>query len=137
MTKGNTWNIVVKCRPLLSHCSKTEDTLTDFWKNVEELYPDANVEEKHNDIEVTLPRLREDLEIAAFGAPGADDQKRMQMAIFGKAPTQGSEWKIRVYLLDDTITAVKVIHKDRSGSGNVSVDYKKHWVMFVRYLGRQ
>ncbi len=76
---------------------------------MEEVYPDAKVLDKHNDIEVILPPLQEDLEVAAFGIPGNDDQKRMQMAIFGKKPTQGNDWKIRVYLVDDTITAVKVM----------------------------
>ena len=109
MTKGNTWVIFVQCRPLLSPCSKTEGDLANTWRNVEEVYPDAKIEEKHNDIEVTLPLLREELEVAAFGTPGEDDQKRMQMAIFGKKPTQGHDWEIRVYLVDDTITAVKVI----------------------------
>ncbi len=83
--------------------------MTNSWRNVEEVYPDAKVLDKHNDIEVTLPCLLEDLEVAAFGIPGNDDQKRMQMVIFGKKPTQGNDWKIRVYLVDDTITAVKVM----------------------------
>lgn len=106
MTKGNRWEIVVKCRPLLSHC----DNLPNIWRNVKEVYPDAKVEEKHNDIEVTLPSLGEDVEVAAFGTPGKDDQIRMQMAIFGRRPTHGNDWRIRIYLLHDTITAVKVIH---------------------------
>jgi len=77
---------------------------------VTEVYPDAKVEEKHNDIEVTLPSLREDVEVAAFGTPGKDDQIRMQMAVFGRRPPRGSEWRIRIFLLHDTVTAVKVIH---------------------------
>ena len=117
MTKGNTWEIHVKCRPLLSHdhCGKTEDDLcADSWRNVDDVFPNAKVEEKHNDIEVTLPVLLEDIEVAAFGTPGKNDQKRMQMAIFGKRPTQGKDWNIRVYLIDDTITAFKVIHDNRN-----------------------
>lgn len=106
MTKGNRWEIVVKCRPLLGHC----DDLQNTWRNVTEVYPDAKVEEKHNDIEVTLPSLREDVEVAAFGTPGKDDQIRMQMAVFGRRPPRGSEWRIRIFLLHDTVTAVKVIH---------------------------
>ncbi len=103
---GNKWNIAVKCRPLLSNCKgKTQKT---SWRNVTEVYPDTKVEEKHNDIEVILPPLREDIEIAAFGIPGNDDQKRMQMAIFGRKPTQGRDWKIRVYLIDDSTIAFKV-----------------------------
>jgi len=106
MTKGNRWEIVVKCRPLLSH----SDDLANTWRNVTEVYPDAKVEERHNDIEVTLPPLKEDVELAAFGTPGEDDQIRMQMAVFGRRPPHGSEWRIRIYLLHDTVTAFKVIH---------------------------
>ena len=106
MTKGNRWEIIIKCRPLRSH----RDNLSSTWKNVKEVYPDAKVEEKHNDIEVTLPSLREDVEVAAFGIPGEEDQIRMQMAVFGTRPPRGSEWRIRIYLLHDTITAVKVIY---------------------------
>jgi len=106
---GNKWNIMVKCRTIPSHCvGKTPKT--SGWRNVTEVYPDARVVEKHNDIEVTLPTLCEDIEIAAFGIPGNDDQKRMQMAIFGRKPTQGRDWKIRVYLIDDSTIAFKVTH---------------------------
>ena len=72
------------------------------------VYPDAKVQLIHNDIEVTLPSLQEDVEIAAFGRPGKDDKKRMQMAIFAKRPIQGRDWKIWVYLVDDTNPACKV-----------------------------
>ena len=106
MTKGNRWEIIIKCRPLQSH----SDNLPNTWRDVTEVYPDAKVEEKHNDIEVTFPSLREDVEVAAFGTPGEDDQIRMQMAVFGTRPPRGSEWRIRIYLLHDTITAIKVIH---------------------------
>ena len=105
MTKSNSWEIAVKCRSLQSR----RDHLQNNWRNVTEVYPDAKVEEKHNDIEVTLPSLREDVEVAAFGTPGKDDQIRMQMAVFGRRPPRGSEWRIRIYLLHDTVTAVKVI----------------------------
>ena len=117
MTKGNTWHIAIKCRPLQNHdhCSKTEDDSTvDSWRNVIDVFPNAKVEDKHNDIEVTLPSLLKNIEVAAFGTPGKNDKKRMQMAIFGKRPTQGKDWKIRVYLLDDTMTAVKVIHCNKN-----------------------
>ena len=70
--------------------------------------PEAEVQLKHNDIEVTLPSLLEDVEIAAFGRSGKDDKKRMQMAIFAKQPKQGRDWKIWVYLVDDTNPACKV-----------------------------
>ena len=73
-----------------------------------EVYPNAIVKQKHNDTEVILPPLREDVEIAAFGRPGKDDRKRMQMAIFASRPTQGRDWKIWVYLVDDTNPACKV-----------------------------
>ena len=106
---GNKWNIMVKCRKLLSH-SQGKTQKTGPWRNITEVYPDARVLEKHNDIEVTIPTLCEDLEIAAFGIPGNDDQKRMQMAIFGRKPTQGKDWKIRVYLIDDSTIAFKVTH---------------------------
>ena len=72
------------------------------------VYPDAKVQLIHNDIEVTLPSLQEDVEIAAFGRPGKDDKKRMQMAIFAKRPKQGRDWRIWVYLVDDTNPACKV-----------------------------
>ena len=106
---GNKWNVMVKCRKLLSH-SQGRTQKTGPWRNIAEVYPDARVVEKHNDIEVTIPTLCEDLEIAAFGIPGNDDQKRMQMAIFGRKPTQGKDWKIRVYLIDDSTIAFKVTH---------------------------
>lgn len=98
---------MIKSRTVPSQCEgKTRKT--NSWRNITEVYPDAKVEEKHNDIEVTLPTLHEDTEIAAFGIPGNDDQKRMQMAIFGRKPTQGRDWRIRVYLIDDSTIAFKV-----------------------------
>ena len=106
MAEGNGWEIVVKCRSLQSR----RDDFQNNWRNVTEVYPDAKVEEKHNDVEVTLPSLREDVEVAAFGTPGKDDQIRMQMAVFGRRPPRESEWRIRIYLLHDTVTAFKVIH---------------------------
>ena len=72
------------------------------------VYPEAEVQLKNNGIEVTLPSLEEDVEIAAFGRPGKDDKKRMQMAIFAKRPKQGRDWKIWVYLVDDTSPACEV-----------------------------
>ena len=100
---------MIKCRTISSH-HEGKTRKTNPWRNVTEVCPDATVEEKHNDIEVTLPTLCEDTEIAAFGIPGNDDQKRMQMAIFGKKPTQGRDWQIRVYLIDDSTIAFKVAH---------------------------
>ena len=108
MTEGNTWDIRVKCRPLLTH-NNDERNWKNSWRNVKEVDLDAKVEEKHNDIEVTLPFLSGDLEVAAFGTPGKDDQKRMQMAIFGRRPTKGKDWKIRIYLINDSTVAFKVI----------------------------
>ena len=106
---GNKWNIMVKCRKVPSHWDEKTGK-TSRWRNVTEVYPDARVVEKHNDIEVTIPTPCEDTEIAAFGISGNDDQKRMQMAIFGRKPTQGRDWNIRVYLIDDSTIAFKVTH---------------------------
>ena len=100
---------MVKCRTVPSHCDDKTGK-TSRWRNVTEVCSDARVVEKHNDIEVTIPTPCEDTEIAAFGIPGNDDQKRMQMAIFGRKPTQGRDWNIRVYLIDDSTIAFKVTH---------------------------
>ena len=111
MTRGNKWNIDVKCRPQkLSHV-KGASHQTDSWRSLKEAYPDVVIEHKHNDIEVTLPSLQEDIEIAAFGRPGKDDQKRMQMATFGREASQGRNWKIWLYLVDDTTTAYRVLYR--------------------------
>ena len=72
------------------------------------VYPEATVQLKPNDIEVTLPSLQEDVEVAAFARPGKDDKKRMQMAIFAKQPKQGRDWKIWVYLVHETSPACEV-----------------------------
>ena len=72
------------------------------------VYPEAEVQLKNNGIEFTLPSLEEDVEIAAFGRPGKDDKKRMQMAIFAKQLKQGRDWQIWVYLVDDTSPACEV-----------------------------
>ena len=72
------------------------------------VYPEAEVQLKNNGIEVTLPSQEEDVEIAAFGRPGKDDKKRMQMAIFAKQLKQGRDWQIWVYLVDDTSPACEV-----------------------------
>ncbi|XP_022785449.1 uncharacterized protein LOC111325810 isoform X2 [Stylophora pistillata] len=106
MVKGNVWDISIKCRPHSNQRKKNEN-----WINIKEVYPDAKVERKRNDIQLTLPLLRENLELAAFGVPGKDDQKRMQMAIFGKDPTKGCDWKIRIYLIDDSEMALKICKK--------------------------
>lgn len=111
MTQGNKWDIDIKCRQTLGR-SRGD------WKSIKDVYPDAKVEHKHNDIEVTLPRLKEDLEIAAFGKPGKDDQKRMQLMIFGKEPTQGKDWKIWIYLVDDTTTAYKQVCQKEEERGH-------------------
>ena len=72
------------------------------------VYPEAEAQLKNNGIEFTLPSLEEDVEIAAFGRPGKDDKKRMQMAIFAKQLKQGRDWQIWVYLVDDTSPACEV-----------------------------
>ena len=107
MTPENKWEIQVKCRPLL-HDTQEEPKQSNKWRSLTLVYPDAKVQLIHNDIEVTLPSLREDVEIAAFGRPGKEDKKRMQMAIFAKRPKQGRDWQIWVYLVDDTNPACKV-----------------------------
>ena len=105
MVEGNDWDISVKCRPHFNQSKKSKK-----WRNIKEVYPDAKVETKHNDIRLTLPVLGQSLEVAAFGVPGKDDQKRMQMVIFGKEPAKACDWDIRVYLIDDSEMAFKVTH---------------------------
>ena len=109
VARGHEWKFVVKCRTLSSH-QERNTTNSCGWREVTDVFPDARVEQKHNDIVVTLPQLKEDIEIAAFGIPGTEDQKRMKMAIFGEKPTQGRDWKLKVYLIDDSTIAFKVIH---------------------------
>ena len=51
------------------------------------VYPEAKVERKHNDIELTLPVVTENLEVAAFRLPEKkNDQKRMQWRSLEKIP---------------------------------------------------
>ena len=107
MTPGNEWDMEVKCRPILQGAQGVSNQRNN-WRSLMVVYPEAEVKLKHNDIEVTLPSLQEDIEIAAFGRPGKDDKKRMQMAIFAKRPKQGRDWKIWVYLVDDTSPACEV-----------------------------
>ena len=104
---GHGWKIFVQCRTTSSH-KERKTTNTSDWREVTDVIPDAKVEQKHNDVVVTLPQLNEDIEISAFGIPGTVDQKRMKMAIFGKKPTQGRDWKLKVYLIDDSTTAFEV-----------------------------
>ena len=107
MTPENKWEIQVKCRPLLRDIQE-EPKQSNNWTSLMLVYPDARVQLIHNDIEVYLPPLQEDVEIAAFGRPGKEDKKRMQMAIFAKRPKQGRDWQIWAYLVDDTNPACKV-----------------------------
>ena len=107
MTPGNEWDMEIKCRPIL-HGPQGVSNQRSNWRSLMVVYPEAEVQSKHNDIEVTLPSLQEDVEIAAFGRPGKDDKKRMQMAIFAKQPKQGRDWKIWVYLVDDTSPGCEV-----------------------------
>ena len=107
MTPGNESNMEIKCPPI-SHGAQGVSNQRSNWRSLMVVYPEAEVQSKHNDIEVTLPSLQEDVEIAAFGRPGKDDKKRMQMAIFAKRPKQGRDWKIWVYLVDDTSPACEV-----------------------------
>ena len=107
MTPGNKWDMEVKCSPM-SHGAQDAFNQRYNWGSLMVVYPEAKVQLKHSDIEVTLPSLQEDVEITAFGRPGKDDKKRMQMAIFAKQPKQGRDWKIWVYLVDETSPACEV-----------------------------
>ena len=107
VARGHEWKFFVQCRTTSSH-QERKTTHTSGWREVTDVIPGAKVEQKHNDVVVTLPQLNEDIEIAAFGIPGTIDQKRMKMAIFGKKPTQGRDWKLKVYLIDDSTTAFEV-----------------------------
>lgn len=62
-----------------------------------------------NGILVSLPPLKEELEIAAFGNPGEKDMKRKQIGIFGPNPVKGMNWIISIFLFDETSVAFKVI----------------------------
>ena len=107
MTPRNKWDMEVQCSPM-SHGAQDAFNQRYNWGSLMVVSPEAKVQLKHNDIEVTLPSLQENVEIAAFGRPGKDDKKRMQMAIFAKRPKQGRDWKIWVYLVDDTSPACEV-----------------------------
>ncbi|PFX28747.1 Netrin receptor UNC5C [Stylophora pistillata] len=117
VVRGHEWKLVVKCRTPSSY-QERNTTNSCVWREVNEVVPDAKVEQKHNDILVTLPQLKEDIEIAAFGIPGTEDQKRMKMAIFGKKPTQGRDWKLKVYLIDDSTIAFKNVCDKEESFGN-------------------
>ncbi|KAM7434811.1 Netrin receptor unc5c [Porites harrisoni] len=117
MTPGNEWNMEVKCRLILQGAQGVSNQGNN-WRSLMVVYPEAEVLLKHNDIEVTLPSLQEDVEIAAFGRPGKEDKKRMQMAIFAKRPKQGRDWKIWVYLVDDTSPACEKMFQDEDEKGN-------------------
>ena len=66
MTPGNEWDMEVKCRPI-SHGAQCVSNQRNNWRSLMVVYPEAKVQLKHNDIEVTLPSLQEDEEITAFG----------------------------------------------------------------------
>ena len=107
MTPGNEWDVEVKCRPIL-HGAQDASNQIDNWRNLIAVYTEAKVHLKHNDIEVSLPSVREDVEIAPFGRSGRDDKKKMQMAIFAKRPKQGEDYNIWVYLVDDISPACEL-----------------------------
>ena len=96
------WNLEVKYRVRKNKVSVKR------WVNISNFYPDAKVELKRNEIELTISSPNEDHEFAVFGTPEIEDKKRMQMGIFAGKPTQGKHWQIFVTLLDDTIMAFKV-----------------------------
>ena len=105
MRQRHQWIVDIKCRPPNSLTTLPSE----MWMNLSEVYPDAKVEVEHNSVIVTLPPLQEDLEIAAFGSLGEKDMKRMQMAVFGRRPTNRREdWFINVVLYDDTVEAFQV-----------------------------
>jgi len=94
------WDLEVKYRQ--------RGNTTKRWVNIWNFYPDAKVELKHNEVELTISSPNEDHEFAVFGRPEIEDKKRMQMGIFGGKPTQGKHWHIFVTLFDDTMIAFKV-----------------------------
>ena len=91
----NNWNLDVMCHPCTTQFDAT-------WQSVTTTFPSAKVKVEHNDVEVTLPPLRETYEIAVFGIPGEKDMKRMQLALYGSTPKKGTNWTISVELYDDT-----------------------------------
>lgn len=96
------WNLEVKCKV------RENKTSAKRWVNIWNIYPDAKVDLKRNEIELTISSPNEDHEFAVFGTPGTEDKKRMQMGIFGGKPKQGKRWQIFVTLFDDTMMAFKV-----------------------------
>ena len=100
------WNIEVKYRMRENKASVKR------WVNISNFYPDARVEQKRNEIEITISSPNEDHDFAVFGTPEREDKKRMQMGIFGRKPTQGKNWQIFVTLFDDTMMAFKVQKED-------------------------
>ena len=88
MTPENEWDMEVKCSPM-SQGAQDAFNQRYNWGSLMVVYPEAKVQ-------------------TAFGRPGKDDKKRMQMAIFAKQPKQGRDWKIWVYLVDETSPACEV-----------------------------
>lgn len=78
------------------------------WVNSSDVCPHAVVEEGHNYVTLSVNEPLENYEFAVFGTPQKNDRKRMQMGVFGEKPVQGSDWKIRVVLFDDTMMAFEV-----------------------------
>ena len=52
MTPGNEWDMEVKCRPI-SHGAQGVSNQRNNWRSLMMVYPEAKVQLKHNDIEVT------------------------------------------------------------------------------------
>ena len=100
------WNLEVKYKVRKDNASVKR------WVNISNFYPDAKVELKRNEIELTISSPNEDHKFAVFGTPDRGDKKRMQMGIFGGKPAQGKYWQIVVTLFDDTMMAFKVQKED-------------------------
>lgn len=96
------WNLEVKYKERENKASAKR------WVNIWNFYPDAKVELKRNETELTISSPNENHEFAVFGTPEKEDKKRMQIGIFGGKPKQGKHWQIFVTLFDDTMMAFKV-----------------------------
>ena len=104
--RGNQWNLEVKCR--MQDSNRAGKWPNGRWVNINELYPDAKIEMKHNLVYVTIDSPNENHEFAVFGTPEVNDKKRMQLGLFGEKPVKGKDWKIWAILFDDTMMAFQV-----------------------------
>lgn len=107
--KGNGWLKKVKFRIQKSHFAARIEPKNP-WMDINELYPNAEVEMKHNIVKVTIDSPQENHEFAVFGVPDVNDRKRMQVGLFGEKPLRGEDWKIWVIIFDDTMMAFQVCY---------------------------